>query len=360
MDLEKEKYKDTRLCFILGIGGSGTTLLSKLLQQHPEIWTCPENYFYHFFNYSAEKKKISKDEFIEMILEFNEYFGKIQPYIGWEYDSNELKIKLNELDNFEWNQICKYIYSSFEPDRPINSETVRFFIDKNPSNTNLANHLININNQHFILVARDPRANLLSRKQSQYQTNDTIYNCTRWKYYSEKLIRFKKNNPSICQFVNYESLVKNPEQTVKQIIEFLKLDVSKLDASTSSGNTFQNHTDYHQFASQSERVIKKYGDLDQPVFTNRVDAWKAELNQIDLELCEWICGKTGTKLGYSSTLKKISFRTKLFYYLRFNKALHAYWLCKKEELLYFSPIKLKMKRARKDFKNRIKKLYAIT
>ena len=357
--LTTELNKEIKVCFILGIGRSGTTLLTSLLQRHPEIWACPENYFYLFFKHAVDSKKLSQQQLSAYLLEFNEYFGKIQPYIGWKYDSDQMKNIILNQNSKDWEELSKKIYSCFVPENKEPQNQIKYFVDKNPSYTLFGDQLWKAGHRHFILITRDPRANLLSRKQSKNNhTTETLYNCTRWNYYTKRMIRFQRSKGDSTLLLKYESLVLNPLEETRRVFDFLLLKSISENEINKTEDQFLHQKEFIDLVDSSERLRKKYTDLSQPIYNSRLYAWQSELSSKDIALCEFICGRTSEQLGYNKSLKKIPLGIKLHYYLNYYKVIRALWLCKKEHLLYYSPIKLKMNRARKAFKKRISILYA--
>jgi hypothetical protein len=98
--------------YIIGIGRSGTTLLTSVLGNHPEIKTIPENYFVTFFYNSFKNKTYFKPSELLLIHEFNLLFNKLQPYIGYDYTLNKENDFLQQPFIGSYFELCKQFYTN--------------------------------------------------------------------------------------------------------------------------------------------------------------------------------------------------------------------------------------------------------
>jgi hypothetical protein len=335
---------NTQVNYIIGIGRSGTSLLVSLLGSQPNIQTIPENYFSMFFAHYYAKKTTFSVQDVRLINSFNEKFNILQPYIGFSYLLEEKLLKNGF--NGDYLSLCKLIYSSFHHNT-MNRFDPAVIIDKNPSNTLFLKTLKTINREgKYILMMRDYRANMLSRKESIHLLSPNIvYNAIRWNYFTKKALRFQRKNQDNVLVVKYEDLVTNPSIELQRILIFFGLNESVDLANRTQESQIYKEFQNHAALASNDRIIKKYGDLAQPIFTSRLDVWKERLSKKEIALCELYCSKLGREFGYTPEFPKSSFFATIFYHLRYAPLyIKVRFTFLKDAVFYYLPIKFKVAR----------------
>jgi len=343
---QKEKAK---IYFIVGIGRSGTTLLTSILNQHPLVLAAPENFFFLFFSHSYSGKQRFSNEDVNRVIKFNQLFGKIQPYIGWEYDEENLRKELLGLkDHSNYIQFSEIIYRNFKI-REKKEENIKIYIDKNPSYSIQMNRIDKLANEtKFLVAVRDYRANLLSRKQSiNIRSGEVVLNCVRWNLFNRFIIRFYNKNKKKCHVVKYEEMVTDSLKKTQEICDFLEInfDENMLNFYKSEGEKLKDET-YQKLSQVSDRITKKYNDMAKPINTSRMNAWKKELSTKEIEQADIICSGTGNYFGYEP-VTDFRFRKlkKMWIYLTHPvQVIRAYYDIYKDFILYYAPIKWKFNR----------------
>lgn len=306
-----ENPENIKQHYIIGIGRSGTSLLSSILNSHSEILATPEVLFIVFFYHTFFRKKKFTAEEIDLLIEYIELYSVKHPYAGWNFNKEKLKSILKARNcQITFSDLCKLAHLSFET-KGKNSERIKLIIDKNPINTLFAEKLMKLSNESkFILMVRDYRANILSRKQNPHlRGTNTYIHAIRWNFFNGKAKMLLQKYPENIFLLKYEDLAANPENSVKSVCKFLNIDFNpemlnfyKLEQEKYSiPQIIKNETE----KTRIHRGIKKYGDLTKPVNTSRIEAWKKELSFNDISIAEQICGKTGEFFGYQK-FKKIS------------------------------------------------------
>lgn len=324
-----------QIIYIIGIGRSGTTLLTKLLSQHQNILTTPENYFSTFFYHAFRKKKIFSVKDQDLLGSFNLWFGKLQPYIGYTYDEENKFVK--EPFSGDYKNWCISNYTLFREDISI-KKNIKIIIDKNPSNSLYIDQILDFNpDAKFLFIQRDYRANILSRKQSQHiRTGEVVYNSVRWNYFMKTIHQKRKALPGYFHCLSYEDLVLNEKETMKGVFDFLQLDSNDL----SSKSIYSKSMD--QKIRGNERGTKKYSDLSQPIYKDRLDAWRNNLDPKEIAIAESICGTIGNRLGYQK-VSESSLSVKD--YLRFDfKELQLKLGNLKDGIMFYAPLEFKINR----------------
>lgn len=339
--------------FIIGVGRSGTTILTQLLNNHPSIHCMPEaNFLLFFLHRYGNKAKLTQED-VRLIFEQIALFELSHPWVGWSLDKTEAKeaaMRFIEQDGASYDGLCKLIYGHFKVNGDEKKEAV-IYLDKNPSYTLFTRQIERgVPGARFILISRDPRANILSRKQSVYlESPHVAYNAFRWKMFTKKALKFGKSNPDKFHLIRYEDLAAKPEEELKKVCRFIGVDenVDLLHALTDK-KTEQSRPEIP--AKFEKRFEKKYSDLAKPVNAQRIDSWKTSLSVSEIELCDLICADVGNELGYTavstiSFIRKVIMRCKLL-----PIYLWAWYSVEKEYVIYRMNIGVKLGRLRSVYK----------
>jgi hypothetical protein len=328
--------------YIIGIGRSGTSLLMSILGSHREILTPPENYFNVFFYHAYAKKTYFSPHDIQLIQRFNEAFHRLQPPVGFEYDIPHTLLERG----FEgtYSALCENIYSCYRqvafPNKKHN-----YIIDKNPSNTLFLKSIQKLQPEaKYILMVRDYRANILSRKESVHLLPPSVmFNAVRWSLFTKLALRFKDKYPDRVQILRYEDLINAPEEQLDSVFQFLSIKPE-----TSEDLKEQERSAYLKYKSDSQtshsaRAQKKYEDLAKPIFKDRVEKWKESLTSAEIELADFICHREASACGYlpETIHQKIPLFIKFILLTSRFKVLFSYL---KDQLTYYLPISFKVKR----------------
>lgn len=341
-----------QLHFIIGAPRSGTTILSKLLNNHSSIHCLPEANFLIFFLHKFRNKESFSIADINLIFEQIHLYSLTHPWVGWEFDIEIVKKLICTAyaeKKITYIELCKIIYQYFKTPG-MNKEESDILLDKNPIYTLFSEKIKKtIPTAKFILIIRDYRAHVLSRKQSiDFAIPDIAFNALRWKLFNKTAFRFYKNYPSDVLLIKYEELISQKEIELTKICDFLKIPQEK----GIFENNIKDKTDLSGLEvplQLKKRLVKKYADLDKPVNSDRVSAWKTELTKEEIMLCDAICGNFSKKLGYYVCFQIAGISSFLLKSKSITSLLKAFIDIKKEALIYYVSPQIKL--------NRLKNLY---
>jgi hypothetical protein len=342
--------KKRGLHFIIGIGRSGTTLLNKLLIDHPQLHCLPEaNFLVFFLNQYKGKKQFYRSD-IDLIFKQISIYSLSHPWVGWNFDIERVKeeviSKVSE-GIVSYQEVCKLIYSHFDI-AGITKSGDEILIDKNPSYTIFADKIeSNFPEARFIWLIRDYRANVLSRKQNtDLKSAEISFNAMRWKLFNSFAYNFYLQNKEKVLFLKYEDLVLDCENALKKIYSFLNIEQKEItDRSIYDLNVLEPG----MIPGHHQRVLKKYNDLNKPVNAERVTSWKQELSEKEILVCEALCSDFSQKFGYTSVNKLGWLKRKMILLSVSGSILKAYIDFYKDRLIYYAPLSLKLKRLQKRY-----------
>lgn len=341
----------SEISYIVGIGRSGTTLLSNLLNNHQNIHSTPEAVFLVFFLNKFKSKNINIFD-LQLILKQIETYGLSHPWVGWHFDKNNL------IKDFEfyathnkfvsYHDTVKIIYKNFKSNN-LKFKKIEYILDKNPSYSLYLDKLkVFSPNSLYIIMFRDYRANVLSRKQSVYLKSPNVaYNAYRWRIFNKKLLNFHGSYKNKSMILKYEDLIAESDLSLNKTYSFLKLDTNNILSKTE----FKTQLDTTNIPEKyKDRYIKKYSDLNKKVNTSRMNSWKEELSEKEVKICDVFCASIGEKLGYIPKNKFNTFQ-KFYYHCRYifpiSKAVFEVY---KDYLIYYLPPAFKIKKLTQQYK----------
>lgn len=255
--------------FIVGCQRSGTTLLRLILNSHSQIAIPEEGTFWmpllrRFRNRSNEH--ISRKE-LENILK---YISKNSQFKLW--CMNPIPV-INEI--LSWKQCTlRDLMEAFYKHYAI-LQNKNIWGDKTPSFFRMIPVLNKIFPEaKFIHVVRDGRDVFLSWRRMNSLMNNLSLCAIEWKY---KVVKARKDLEKLPTNkwieIKYEDLVKNPENIVKKICEFLGIDYEK---------------EMLLFYRKSTKYIGKHhsGLIFKPISKSSLEKYKRELSFKDIRKFE--------------------------------------------------------------------------
>lgn len=244
---------------IIGVWRSGTTLLSAMLNAHPQLISLPENNLLLFLiknknRYINEKNKQKAIGKVVELLQSNyrtRYFWCVNFEKLHEYLMNSI-IEINPL-NIAKACVLHSIYGQIK-----NLNGIRFVIEKSPASTFFWKELLKWNPEtKFIYIYRNPVFNTISRKRRYVHKLKWIYTLALWwKEFHKKALSLQKDHPDKVFFVKYEDLISKPEENLKKICEFLTIDFSP---------SMLNYHNYYR--ETSHLVMKNWANNPPPYFS---------------------------------------------------------------------------------------------
>lgn len=270
-------------------------------------------------------------------------FSLSHPLVGWELDIEEAKKKLIDIvskTELSYATLCKTIYSEIKVSGKDKSNAT-MLIDKNPAFTLSVDQLEKyFPESKFILLVRDYRANVLSRKQNAYLKSPRVpYNATRWRVFNEIANKFYQKHSNKVLLLRYEDLVSDYNTSMKKVFAFLNVkeeDMKETELSKVDVSKMEIADEHKKYFS------KKYEDLSKPINTNRVNVWQTELSKEEIAECDAICAGFAKVFGYIEfghvpLLKKIGIILKNIFII-----IPSYLDIKKDQLLFHVSAKTKM------------------
>ncbi|SRR6266496_1048062 len=225
--------------FITGHPKSGTTLLTTILDSHPQLMVLPEESdFYRLIkpainelnksDISIEDKKriFAKKIFIKSQLR-NFLSGKTETHINGNYDYTDFdaeRFKNLILEKVSWNSIdpksvMLSIIESYEKVIYTNNHSFKYWVEKTPHHIFFLKEIKHdFPHSKIIFIYRDPRDNYISYLRKKKYLAPTTFS-----YQWNKCFKNAENTSNIL-FIKYEELVKNPDEQIDRLANFLNIE----------------------------------------------------------------------------------------------------------------------------------------
>lgn len=268
--------------FILNAGRSGSTLLNRILNEHPQVGLPTEQYFlgpavfkYHFYNYMIWR------DLMQVIV--GELWDARKH--TWELD---LKSTLQEIINFqgEDRSLAHALESLFRQmiEKPL-------WGDSTPLNTVYFKELHHVFPEaKYIFLLRDGRDVVASYKNggksSFGQLAEVKESTSRWLLHAKALQWFKQRT-SVLE-VSYEALINDPERQLERICQFLEI-----------GPMPEHWKEYTEHVPQSEFFQPSHHDaVRKAPFKDSIGKWETDLSEEEALYCHQRMEAQLKKYGY--------------------------------------------------------------
>jgi len=284
--------QDDNIVFIGGCQRSGTTLMRNILNQHPLVKIAYENAFYKllFKKYRDGVKNKNISQFLDDLI-------NTKRFIEWKIDLKTLETKLRNYNRtLTYNEVVLVIMNEFFSDNFNNEKLVGI---KNPHSFL---HIPFINsifpNAKIIILVRDPRAILASRKVKKMRAgNYNSLECI-WKTYKSFYILSKnlELHKDKIKEIYYEEMILNLKPTMLEICEFLEIDW---------------HEDLLYYYNKSE-PLPLYDKMQHKLSIQKPDKFRINsyietLSKSEILILEFLLNKQMKKHNYSRLTKGFSF-----------------------------------------------------
>ena len=254
--------------FILGSGRNGSTLLSSILNAHPELFIPSEQFI---LPYTIMRR------YLYFFLPVSRFVRSIRNMILVHKKTTNWNVDLSEYSHSNKNISENFdkIYQIYAKQR---NKTITFWGDKTPLNTNFIKFIYpEFKTAKYIFLIRDPRDTILSYQKFKGHNSSKV-NFAIWKWNdSIKTFHYLREKTNVL-LVKYENLVSDPDSEIKRITRFIgvsiinNLHLSKLTASDMSVGKMKHHQ-----------------NLNKPISNKSVGKWKEELSRDDIILVENEC-----------------------------------------------------------------------
>jgi len=301
--MESEDHASVPVFFIVGRARSGTTLLRSILDNHSSVIIPPECPFVVNLYSRYHKRK----NWTSCTLE--KFYNDVIKQPAFDYlNINKDKLRNDILSSplsILFDGLCRLVYLNYKPATP--KENIKLIGDKNPHYSLFIPRLIKIFPEaRFLHIIRDPRANVLSMMDVDFESPMLASLAWRWKYYNRTIERQKIKHPECFCTIRYEDLVKEPEKYTHGICSYLGIEFTK------SMLDFHKNKEEILKTYPADAIGKYHKSLFLPISDARVDTWKQRLKPRQIKAIDAVTGYFASAYGYQMEYERTSVFQKLY------------------------------------------------
>lgn len=300
-----KQHNSIPVFFIVARPRTGSSLLRLLFDAHPNIQIPIEAPV--FLDMVAKYGKI-KDWNIQILDSFYKDLFKLRRFKEWDINEEKLKSDLHSCEGTNtYQNICKVVHlnyiSAFE------KKEIKYIGDKNPHYSLQFDDLLKLfPDSRFIHLTRDYRDHYLSMKRADFYESRLSLIIYNWKKSEKRLNEIKSKNGHSILTLRYEDLVTNPKKEMTSLMEFLNLDFNP------EVLEYYNQKEYLKKIYSEEYLTKHFGSLLKPITSEKIDEWKNQMSDVEVEIADYIAGKYAEESGYER--KFLKRKLSLWFYLQ--------------------------------------------
>ena len=277
--------ENLRPFFIVGSGRSGTTLLRRILYAHPELHIPPENHVMrNTIPLFYEHRKQRWEVLVYLALSGLDLHPQFETF-----EMNLLPLARKLVKTPHHQRSLAFIFDQFyRYHAHLKGRSCQRWGDKTPLNVFYLERILSVfPDAQVIHMVRDGADVIPSYlKMGRYEQIEEA--AKRWKRSIEAGRRFIEQHPSHCVEVRYESLVTQPEKSVRRISDFLQIT-------------------YHESMIHSEAYFNSMGDTvmrshhhhaAKPISTESIGKGRREMTISERKTLQTLIGKQLAQLGY--------------------------------------------------------------
>ncbi len=293
------QVEDIKLNFILATARTGSTLLSSMLNMHPNVISPHEEPFAYTLHQKYGKIDQWTSGTIENYCDDFYFFsrGKLDQF-GTKED---LRIILKKYKSYlTFDVVIRLTYLCFFPDK--NKTAVNTIVDKQLEFHACLENVADIYpKSKFLILLRDPRDQVLSRfllakrrkeREENYLSRAYIWN-HKYKTLAEKASKIGKDR---FLEIKYEDLILNPEKKLRDICLFFNLPYNPVMLEYDEHYRKLGDKNIDEIAKQN--FLSVHSGLVQKVDDKKIGVWKKEMKQEDINLIWTVCGELAEQFGY--------------------------------------------------------------
>lgn len=266
--------------FIIGAPRSGTSLVSRIIDSHPGIGVPFESHIYPtLFDWRDWYGNFDSVQARERLVE-----DMLSIYAVQDWD--QIPDKGEVLERFERHDF----HGAFEAVMGAWSSRKgkKRWGEKTPSNIEYWREILEgFPDAKFVHIVRDGRDVAMSWKRVRFGPRHFYTLAGLWRDYLDKVeqVRGRVGDAQLFQ-IRYEDLLTRPEQTVRNLSEFLHIEFLPTMLS------FYENVESYPTDDRNEQ------NLSRPLMKDNMEKWRSGMSRRDLRRFEAVAGSTLDRFGY--------------------------------------------------------------
>ncbi len=302
--------------FIIGRPRTGTTLLLKMFDAHPNViipWEC--QFIVNLYPKYGRIKRWSEEKLLDF---YQDLLGTWQ-FKFWNIKHEKLKKDLLSVNrSISYADLCKKVHLTYQSLYP--KEKIEMIGDKNPGYSIYIDKLKKIYPEaRFIFINRDYRDNYYSICKVDFELPIVSLVVYKWKHFFKKALQAREKYPGSVYLLNYEDLAAHPREKFAEVCSFLGLDFRE------DALHFHNKREESMRQLKTERSRRHHQSLFKPVNTGRIGLWERELSEQETCKADYVAGKYARLAGYKRKYHRapLSIRLQAFPGILYAKVIYG-------------------------------------
>ena len=277
--------------FVVGMPRSGTTLLSAMLDAHPQIAISPETHFFSLGEFDVEARNATD---LQAALNFLLQQPGVQDMELTQEEIEAIRDRVHAADDARpptvlWALLQTYA-SRFD---------VEAWGEKTPDHLRAVPSIAQYDPEAvFIAIVRDPRDVCLSLRNMPWDRGSLPEAAWTWRHYARLTEQYRETFPDRFYEVRYEDLLATPEEVLEGICAFLN---APFDPAMMA---------FHDEASPAVRAEPWKENTKRPVDPTNREKWRNEMGAAARWIVQRLTGKYLKNKGYVAP--PVSFDTAFF------------------------------------------------
>jgi len=295
---------DQRACFIAGQAKSGTTLVAALLDSHPELLVLPQEtaYFPTLLRKYGNAGRRAQFDYLTTKSFSRVLFGGEPKWREHEYKNFPQRKFLETFSRIAFDpanaerDLLALMAEAYAETVGVPLDRVKRWIEKTPANRNHVDEIFaRFPNAKLMVTLRDPRAILATQialeKARQTKRFSIYYVIAHWRA-AAKLARRVRAGDVPGLFVQFEQLVRDPVNIMKNVCEYLEIqfDPDVVLTPTKIGELWGGNSAVQTAFSQ--------------VSPEPASRWEKELSEDEIGWVERHCRDLMPEFGYQPRLSQ--------------------------------------------------------
>jgi hypothetical protein len=282
---------------IIGAQRSGTSLLSRILNQHPNIAVPGESFFFNTFGplrrfYGDLSREENRNRLIDDALST----VKIRE---WTPPLQRAAVQAH-LREHTLGGVFRAILDAWTA-----AQGKRRWGEKTPQHVlhwnDVREALPNVPVLHIVRDGRDVALSLIA---AQFGPKTVYAAAKRWRHYLRAITAIKRSlRPGLLHEIRYENLLRRPEEVLRGVCDFL-------------GESYSPQLlEFHKDATAYNGYGAEHRNLRNPLMPQNVARWRREMSPAEVRVFESVAARELTDYGYALATPAAPLRDLERYYL---------------------------------------------
>lgn len=267
--------------FVIGRGRSGTSLLGRFLDGHPDVFVAPES----LFVLNVLRRYSGADFDPPTVRRLVRDIWREERMRRWKVDRRALEEHLLSCrePGLGLARLCALVYEASAEAH--GSRAGGLLGDKNPHYALFVRELMALfPSARFLHLVRDYRDNVLSYREVPFDLSSTPALAVRWRRYNEAILQAAMAEEERFHRLRFEDLVSRPETVLQGVCAFLGVAFDPLMVESRQ-------------VRQEDR-LPWHANLGGPLDRNLLHKWRRGMTRQDVLIADRICQPLGELFGY--------------------------------------------------------------